>query len=83
MKKNKFLQRYPQLREPEVGDIIEIIDNKILYRLQYGDIGIIIELTSPIIIQSLYYIDFQINPGGNTGKWCLYRHEFKIIKYHE
>ena len=80
MSNNKFLEKYPQLREPEVGDTVEIIniDDGFCYR--NGDIGKIHYKESRF--ENVYVISFYF-PNTKTirGNFLAYKHHFKIIEF--
>jgi hypothetical protein len=76
---NKFLEKYPRLREPRIGDKIQII--KIIndigtgdYNYKLGDTGVILnKYNNPFKGVHLYLIDFE-----NT-KCVVYKDEFTIL----
>ena len=85
MNQNKFLEKYPVLRDPKIGDIVEVIalldvhhkPMEANHHYYIGDIGKI------IAADLLYVVDFN-NQENNIviydGRWSLWKEEFKIIK---
>ena len=86
--KNKFLEKYPQLREPEVGDTIEIVKilsasgKLLLFHSLYkrGDTGKIIRIRYDPFYK-LEKIVCEILHNNTKKIIDLYPSEFKIIKY--
>lgn len=80
---NKFLNQYPQLREPKIGDRIKVI--KILNILKeeiksisynIGEVGTIQDVFEQGQINSdrIYEVDFEVTKAA-----LLYQDEFIII----
>ena len=81
MNSNKFLETYPQLRHPQIGDIIEVTKslNFPTNLPKIGDIGKIINTVS----YSKDYFVINFNKYPHTGKIVVLNIElFKTIKYH-
>lgn len=77
---NKFLKKYPQLRDPQQGDVIEITITSIFNILyKRGCIGVIIAKSSD---HDKYIIDFRgLNDNQyGYGIYVVDKKEFKIIK---
>jgi len=80
---NKFLDKYPQLRKPQVGDIVKIIKTYDFYltgyqRVQDGDIGIIEHISRGI--QPLRYrISVKRKGEGDSIGW-LHREQFELVR---
>jgi hypothetical protein len=81
---NKFLVQYPQLRTPEVGDLVIITNTKITGEEYFsiGDIGKIIEHDYDDNNEHVYEIDFK--DQGNKkiiqhGLWWVHITEIKVV----
>jgi hypothetical protein len=72
---NKFLEKYPQLRDPKIGDKV-VPNKKTLYVIPFS-IGTIIEITTDFNKEKVYHIE--------AGKIMYYRrkHQFTVVKYAE
>ena len=88
---NKFLDLYPELRDPLVGDLVELLSVQPFWvHQQYysiGDIGRIIYIS--IITgtnKTFYFITFDIPENTNKethGNICLSKTDFKVIQHNE
>jgi hypothetical protein len=87
-KGNKFLERYPALWEPRIGDRVRIISvydfnntridtssSSFSWYYQIGDVGIIEETESSNSGYILYHILFD----RNNKMYVTYRHEIELI----
>jgi len=79
---NKFLEQYPQLREPQVGDIVKIIKTYDFYRTGYkrvqdGDIGIIEHMSRGIL--PLRYKIYVKRKGEDDSVGWLRREQFELV----
>jgi hypothetical protein len=82
---NKFLEKYPELWEPKVGDRVRMIGNR--YPNHYtgsnlidvwidGDIGVIISITKYRILK-----EYKINFKNKITQWWVVRSNFEIISH--
>jgi hypothetical protein len=79
MSPNKFLKLYPQLRDPDIGDKIKIVQvlnarkcpvDKWYYSI--NDVGTLVYINST---ESVYEIYFELY----ANSFPVYREEFEII----
>ena len=88
---NKFLKQYPCLRDPQVGELVEIISQQPFWLQQHyysiGDIGRIIHISFMISPGAPpYFITFDIPENTNKetlGMYWVYKTNFKVIQHNE
>jgi hypothetical protein len=79
---NKFLELYPQLREPRIGDRIRMIET-LDHVYKKGDIGIIKAINFVTFMNhNAYYTQF-INSNNNNDYAWVYREEIELVGYEE
>ena len=74
---NKFLKIYPQLREPQVGDIIEVNFSSLTKISKEGEINYIYKSGKCIPIYKVKFIGLR----NQVYTHLLHREEFNIIKF--
>jgi hypothetical protein len=76
---NKFLEQYPALWVPKVGDrvrIIKLVDNG---HYQIGDVGVIYGVSGDLnLIAYAYYIKFDNHIIDKRYSWVL-KNEMELI----
>ena len=77
---NKFLEKYPALREPQVGDIIEITEEIKPY-CNLGARGVITMRNK--LFPNFYVVNIR-NPLITTPMYCwIHIKNMKVITHHE